>query len=317
MKKTLLFTALTLACTSMFAQTQIGNGDMELWDDIGSATEEPQNWSGIKTASGNGLLITFAPQAITRSTDTQTGSGYSARLVSVNALGTTANGTMTCGSLNVGSATASDPSNYAWTVTGDPIFSEACTDTPDSIVWWAKYTPINNASTARMKATLHDDYDYIDPEDATSTSHVVATAVSNYTTTNGQWMRFSVPFTYGGPASNNTYILVTFTTNTTPGGGDPNDEVLIDDVELIYNGSGAGINELSSDFNVIMNNENAAINFLGLDNVEGTYSVFDMSGSTVQNGELQSTVPFNAPTGIYFVNVEVNNQVQQFKIYKK
>ena len=51
----------------------------------------------------------------------------------------------------------------------------------------------------------------------------------------GVWVRYSAPFDYSGPVSNNTYILVTFTTNKTPGGGNGGDEVLLDDVELIYN----------------------------------------------------------------------------------
>lgn len=234
MKKTLLILSIVCSITSANAQGQFGNSDMELWDNIGSATEEPQNWNGIKTASGNGTLISFAPQAILRSTDTHTGSGFSAELTANSVFGVVANGTMTCGRLNVGSATAADPSNYSWSKTGDTDFSESLTDMPDSIVWWAKFTSTNATDSARMKATLHDDYDYRDPEDATSPLHIVATAVKNYKSTGG-WVRMSAPFDYSGPLTTNTYILVTFTTNKTPGGGTDGDVVLIDDVELIYN----------------------------------------------------------------------------------
>ena len=85
-----------------------------------------------------------------------------------------------------------------------------------------------------MKASIHTDYDYRDPEDAASTAEVVASAVVNYPATNG-WERFPVAFDYEGAACENDYILVTFTTNETAGGGDGGDMVRIDDVELIYN----------------------------------------------------------------------------------
>lgn len=239
MKKILLSTIAIVGALAVNGQTQIGNSDMEIWEDVGSATESPENWSGIKEATGNTLFISFAPQAITRSTDTHTGSGYSARLEAKNALGNTANGTMTCGQLNVGSTTPSDPSNHAKSHTSGTEFSEACTDAPDSIVWWAKFTGAVATDSARMKATLHDTYDYQDPEDATSSLHVVATAVENYVNTNG-WVRMSAPFVYSGPLAlgTQTHLLVTFTTHKTPGGGTIGDLVFIDDVELIYNPAG-------------------------------------------------------------------------------
>lgn len=313
MRKTLLFTAISMVALSMNAQTQLGNSDMELWENVGGPTEEPTNWNGIKTASGNSTLIGFAPQAITQSADTRTGSGFSAKLVSNSVLGTIANGTMTIGQLNVGSVTATDPSNFAWSNTADSDFSEAMTDMPDSIVWWAKYTPVTGISTARMKATLHDSYDYQDPEDVTSATHVVAQAELNYSTTTGVWVRFSKPFIYSGPASGNTHILITFTSNNTPGGGDGGDEVLIDDVELIYNPAGikTNSNELGE---VYLNNENATINF-STDKI-GSYEVYTVSGTKIKSGEIENTVSFNETSGIYIVIVKVGEVTSSFKVYK-
>ena len=130
MKRLLLISSIALLSSSSFGQGQFENADFELWQDVGSATEEPENWSGIKTASGNGTLIAFAPQAITRSSLTHSGVGYCIRLVANTAFTTVANGTVTCGRLNVGSATASDPSNYSYTDTADDAWSQALTDTP-------------------------------------------------------------------------------------------------------------------------------------------------------------------------------------------
>lgn len=314
MKKIVLFTLLSLTSGALFAQTQIGNGDMEIWEDLGSSTESPQNWSGIKEASGNALFISFAPQAITQSTDTPSGSGFSAQLETQSALGIPANGTMTCGQLNVGSATAADPSNYAWSDTGGTEFSEACTDMPDSIVFWAKFTSGDPGHNARMKATLHDTYDYQDPEDATSMLHVVAGAVINYPATNG-WERKAVAFDYSGPASNNTFILVTFTTNETPGVGTIGDIVLIDDVELIYNSN--GVEEVENfAVNVFMNNDMNELNFSSNEMVDGTYTVYNMAGSIVKSGSIEQTVPFNTTSGAYIVYVKVGEAMKQFKVFK-
>ena len=57
MKKTVTLCFISFSLSSLFAQQQIGNSNMEDWDNIGAATEEPTNWNGIKTASGNALFI--------------------------------------------------------------------------------------------------------------------------------------------------------------------------------------------------------------------------------------------------------------------
>lgn len=283
---------------------------MESWVNLGSATEEPSNWNGIKTASGNGTLISFAPQAITRSTDTPSGSGFSARLEANEVFSTIANGTMTCGRLNVGSATATDPSNYSATVQADDLFSEALTDMPDSIVWWAKYSAADTSDYARMKATLHDDYDYRDPEDATSSMHVVATAVKNYPAT-GTWVRHAAAFDYSGPVSVNTYILVTFTTNQNPGDGTDGDVVLIDDISLVY--SDAKVNAMmANDLQVSMDNASNTLILKSDKTLSGNFQICNSLGQIVKTGALQNEIPFDANEGTYFLRVEGSSNSFQF-----
>ena len=53
MKKTLLLITALAGTLSGFAQTQIGNSDMELWENVGSSTEEPNNWNSFKTGTGS------------------------------------------------------------------------------------------------------------------------------------------------------------------------------------------------------------------------------------------------------------------------
>lgn len=217
------------------AQTQLNNGGFENWNDVGSNTERPVEWSGIK--SGQGTWVGLAPKSIERSTDTRGNAGnqYSAKVYSNSAAGVIANGNLTTGRVNAGSTTPSNPSNYNITLTGNPAFSETLNAWPDSLVFWAKYNNNNAASKARVRAVIHDNYNYRDPSDAAAVPHAVGNATLNFLRTNGAWVRFAVPFDYTGPATSPDYILVTFTSNETPGGGSASDVVWVDDVTLIYN----------------------------------------------------------------------------------
>lgn len=239
MKKILLFSILVAAGTSI-AQTQIGNGDMEQWGAV-SGGSEPTNWNSFLTAQG--FWSTAAQNQIEESPSVRPGSSgtKSAKIWSRSAFGIIANGNVTLGRINMGSTTPSSPDNYNISLTADADFSEALTDSPDSIVFWANFVPAGGGGDqARMKSTLHTAFDYKDPEDAASSAEVVATAVENFGATNG-WQRFAIPYDYSGPASNHQYILVTFTTNMNPGGGSDNDQLWIDDVELIYNNTGGPV----------------------------------------------------------------------------
>jgi hypothetical protein len=113
MKKTFTFCFIAFSLSSLFAQQQIGNSNMEAWDNIGAATEEPTNWNGFKSASGG--LSGFASQQVFRSTAIRSGASgmYCARIFSKSILGIVANGTLTLGRINMGSTTVTDISaNY-------------------------------------------------------------------------------------------------------------------------------------------------------------------------------------------------------------
>lgn len=247
MRKNILL-ALTMFTGSVFyanAQTQLVNGNMELWDNAGTANQEPQQWNSFKTGNCSlGILCGSAQeQRLERSTDIRPGSTgtYSARIYSTSVIGIIANGNLTTGQIQLGSSTANNSANHNKTLTANAAHRMPITALPDSIVFWAKYQPGNNSTTnqARMRAVLHDNYDYRDPSasDPNAPSHIVAEATRNFTrtyTSTYVWQRFAVPFTYTGPSTSPAYMLVTFTTNMNPGEGAANDQVWIDDVELIY-----------------------------------------------------------------------------------
>lgn len=228
-----------LLTTTLHAQ-QIGNAGFENWDNLGSNQEEPTNWSSFKTATGS--FATFASKQVERSSNVRPGAtgSYCARIWSKSTLGIVANGVVTTGRMNMGSSNLSSPDNYNYTVLNDAAFSEALTLAPDSIVFWARYTAAATQK-AGMHAVIHDQFAVQDPINAASEPFVVADADFQFSPTNNTWTRFSVPFNYTvntGLAPK--FILLTFTTNHIPGGGSANDEVLIDDVELIYNLVGMG-----------------------------------------------------------------------------
>lgn len=297
--KKITFLLLNISLFIVRAQ-QIENSDMELWENVGQATEEPTNWNSFKSAQGS--FTAFASQQVQRSTAIRSGATgqYCARIWSKSTLNIVANGNLTLGRINMGSTTASDPNNYNISLTADANFSEALSTSPDSLVFWAKYTAANSNDSARVHAILHDNYDVRDPVDANSVSHIVATAERNYGKTNGSWIRISVPFNYvmGSPAPAPSYLLLTFTTNKTPGGGSNNDEVLIDDIELIYNNtSSLNSNENDANFSAVYTGENGLIISGNVQEI----SVFSAEGKIQGKGSKDDISGLKLNSGIYFI----------------
>lgn len=281
---------------SFFAQ-QIGNSNMESWDNVGQASEEPTNWNSFRT--GQGSFSSFASQQVQRSTAIRSGATgqYCVRVWSKSTLGIIANGNLTLGKINMGSSTPSDPANYNFSQTADANFSEALTNSPDSLVFWVKFTPASGNPNARVHAILHDAYDLKDPIDANSTSHVISRAELNYPSTGGQWVRKSVPFVNQGPATLQQFILITFTTNQTPGGGAANDEVLIDDIELIYNSS-VSLSENKSESFYVNYDVNSGLEIFGK---KMTVNIVDTKGVTIKNGNSEDLKGLILKSGLYFV----------------
>lgn len=298
MKKCLLTFGVIALTTTSFSQQQIGNSDFESWEVVAAPDEEPLNWSSFLTASGS--LSGFAQSQLTKSTDVRPGSTgtYSARIFSNSILGVIANGNLTTGRINMGSATPTSENNYNSTILADATFSEALTDEPDSIVFWAKYTPINANDSASLSAILHDNYAHRDPIDSASAAHTVAQAVLRYPTTNGQWVRFSVPFVYSGPATITSFVLISFATNGTPGAGSDNDQVWIDDVSLIYNST--GLNE-SAPASVNVSAAQGSLFIQSTQPLSGTAAVYAPNGQLIRSSAIANTIPFVAAPGIYFV----------------
>lgn len=219
---------------------QIGNSDFEAWDNEGSNNVEPSNWNSFMTLSPDFSMANQAMgKQVESNSDVRPGSAgkKSARIWSRNVVIAVAQGNLTTGRIHAGSATANDGSkNFNRSEIDNPGFSEVLTSRPDSITVWIKYNASDSKQKSSISAFIHDNYaQFQDPLVSACNSHVVAQAALEYGVTG--WTRKSIPFNYASYASNSanpSYILVTFNSNSTPGGGAEDDEVYIDDLLLIY-----------------------------------------------------------------------------------
>ena len=284
MKKlfTLSIIIFLLAATSAIKAQQVNNSGFETWDNLGAATEEPTDWNSFKT--GTGTLISFTSQQLKRSTVIRPGSTgtYSAVTWAKSTLGVIANGCFTTGQINANSATPADPSNFNATVIADPAFNEAMTGHPDSLVAWVKFKPAGAGNdSARFNAVIHDSYNYRDPADALSVPHLYGSSEKNFAKTNGQWVRISAPFTYPGPATSGAFILITFTTNKTPGSGTAGDSLYVDDLSLIYNAGGIPTVNKPEKFNVYSDANDLIIQASFQKPVKSEICIYNVSGQLV------------------------------------
>ena len=297
MKANLL--TLILFLGPQFYAQQMGNSGFENWDNLGSNQEEPTNWSSFKTATGS--FAAFGSKQVERSSSVRSGAtgSYSARIWSKSTLGIMANGVLTTGRMNMGSSNLSSPDNYNYTVLNDAAFSETLTLSPDSIVFWARYTAAASEK-AGMHAVIHDQFSVQDPINAASAPYVVADADFQFSPTNNSWVRFSVPFTYTvntGLAPK--FILLTFTTNHIPGGGGANDEVLIDDVELIYNTVGTTNPVSNQHFGVFIDEENRLL-LTGFEQ-NNQLEIFRLNGQLLEANSVEKLQGRVLPSGFYLI----------------
>ena len=158
---------------------------------------------------------------------------------------------MTTGRMNAGSMSASDTQNHAYLDmsttdvdgNGDPFYTPLCSR-PDSVVAWVKFSQGNTNAAhpyATISAVITDGTYYQDPEDTEYTNVVAKAKNDKIATTDEQWVRVTAPFVYTDNAVSPRAVLVTISTNADPGQGSANDEVLVDDIQFVYNAKVSGI----------------------------------------------------------------------------
>ena len=276
MKKLLLNVSLIIAflftSNLIFAQYQLTNSGFENWESVSQSNvsgQEPIQWNSFVTMQTKSSLYNSArANKIEASTDVRPGTtgSKSAKIWSTSVIGVVANGNLTTGRIYGGSMTASDASgNYNFSdPSSDAAFKHTFAGKPDSIATWLKFVPSSTSTEARVSAIIHENSRYQDPEASNTTySNVVAKAQKDFKATSDKgWQRISVPFVYEGNKTP-AYILVSYTTNKTPGKGTSGDHLYIDDAEMIYNSKATSVSFNGTTFSGFNKN---------------TYQYFDVEG---------------------------------------
>lgn len=227
---------------------QMPNPSFELWHPSDETHVEPDGWHSFETATG--ALAAFGGHHLTKSKNAHSGEAC-ARIYSSSILGIVANGTMTTGRLNADAMIATDPANNAYLDTSMPELDGAgkpfyipLYSRPDSIAVWVRFRQgsVNpDHPYANISAVITDGTYYQDPEDKVYTNVVAKAKNDKIATTDGEWVRVTAPFVYTENAVEPQAILVTISTNADAGQGSDGDEVLVDDIELIYNAKVTGL----------------------------------------------------------------------------
>ena len=218
---------------------QIPNSGFEDFHNAGKA-DEPNHWHSFQSATGDLASMVTGNIHLTKSTDVRPGTSgkTSVKLVPVNVFVAMANGTMTTGRMVAGSISAKDTENHAETdisntdkdANGDPFYTLMDGRT-DAVKVWAK-TKVKSGD-ATISAVITDGTYYQDPEDKTYNN--VFSKAQSAINTSEQWQEIVVPFKEQGNNVEPKAILVTISTNGTPGKGDKKDYIIVDDLSLVYN----------------------------------------------------------------------------------
>lgn len=232
----------------------VPNGNFEKWHVASEGYIEPNAWHSFESASGS--MASMAGHHITRSNNGRNNSKC-VRIITTEEeinLGimikmVTANGTLTTGRMNCGSWAASDPSNNTFLDmsktdkdgNGDPFYVEL-THRPDSLVTWLQFNRVDTDPEhpwCVVSATVTDGTYYQEPEPTDAQySNILCKALNHdIVATGGKWKRISIPFDYSSYpyGVSPKAILINASSNAYKGAGKAGDEVLLDDLTLIYN----------------------------------------------------------------------------------
>jgi hypothetical protein len=265
---------------------QIPNADFEQFHKEKNDIDEPNHWHSFASCTGSwagfvsGTPHTFVSDVVRPGT-----SGNSSVMVtSTKIFGVVANGTITTGRMVAGATTASDPKNHAemdmskteTDTNGDPFYVPM-NGKPEALSVWVKFKQgIPNATYpyATVSAAITDGTYYQDPEDKAYTN-VMSRAKNNTIESNGfEWQNIIVPFKEVDKSVDGKAILVTISTNATPGAGSV-DTLYIDDLSLVYN-QDITVNSIAVKGNALTLGDN--MTYMGADNE--SYTTNDITVDT-------------------------------------
>ncbi len=293
----LLFISLVFpVAVALRAQPQPENPSFEAWDNVGQATQEPQQWSSIKTSDGGAFINGLVPQLCWRSTDARTGQ-YSVNLRTVSSIIGPANGLLTNGRVH---AELSVENSYMYTVQDNEQWRTALASRPDSLVGWFKATP-QAGDRANVGALLHVGEGRL-PAFGTAGNYVAGASWKAPFGTVGEWTRFSTPFQYLNDWQPQWLLFIL--TAGDSAGSQVGTQVWYDDFALIYNVNcmpDAPVVEPGQALQVGYSTggaPNGAVAFtVELSQADGSFDAPQVIGSIV-SGSAVGSIPCTLPDGL-------------------
>ena len=296
------------------AQNQLENAGFEQWEDIlvsdPDTIREPVDWSSLKT-SDDATLSTLAPVVCTRSNDAHSGD-YSVKLTNVDGF-LIANGVATNGRVHPN--ILNTDSSYMFTDPEDAHWNTPFTERPDSIAGWLKYMTLED-DTMQVKVILHEGYAQ-SPDPDYAQNWVGEAQFKSPLNTEGEWVRFSTPFTYY-MGRKPEYVLVILNSGNgySPAAGS---ELLIDDLEMIYNPDNSTADRQKQLEGSIFAVSNQHLIIQGMDHtLFQTIKILDMSGKLIWAGQVTADQvdisSAHLENGLYLVNLSGKSAVFTQKI---
>lgn len=231
MKKTLLLIGAFCALQFAVAQGvyQFADPSFEQY----TADGEPGNgWNSFSSATGKLSSMKGQSPSPKHVSPGANGTNHAVKIWSKSILGVKANGNLTTGIINMGSATPSSASNYNYTKRSDSSHSLQFSGRPDAVTFYARFTS-GGSPNGRGQFIIHDgDVDYQDPEVSSQTANRVGKATV-LVPASSDWVQYTGEFTYDKARTATQYLLASFTTNPTPGGS-AGDYLDIDEINFIY-----------------------------------------------------------------------------------
>lgn len=220
---------------------QIPNSDFENWASDKALTD---GWHSFESATGMFSSLSFLSPTPAMIEDGFEGKAI--RLVSKDLGLAIANGNLTTGTINMGSTTPTDKSNYNYTNLKKSDGNLPFAGIPDAFEVYARFKPgtardLTDEEKAngteiklqgRVQLIIHNEGAYQDPELEKQASMKIASA-NVLITEATDWTKFTGEFNYVGEPSAKQYMLASATTNPIPGAS-KDDQLDLDNVKLIY-----------------------------------------------------------------------------------
>lgn len=217
---------------------QVRNGGFEKW---AAANEPGFGWNSFPSAVGAQAPLGKTMSPNPEKVEGRNG-GSAVRLFSQFAgslgVGANANGNLTTGRVNMGAMTPTDQSNHNFSDLENEGYFLTIAGQPDGVEFYSKYKMGDgDEHQGHAQFIIHDAVNYIDPQREEQKEHRIGQA-ETFIAESEDWELQTAEFQYDWTKDNaeatQKYLLINFTTNITPGGS-TKDELILDDVRLIYN----------------------------------------------------------------------------------